>query len=77
MRTPDLGSSYTRTRASPDLSPPAAVARWLTIYTRAGHPVEVEENHRLDVADNEIVFRVSDWAAFTAVIELDGEQEAS
>ncbi|MDA0301044.1 MAG: hypothetical protein O2822_00820 [Chloroflexi bacterium] len=49
----------------------------MTIYTRAGHPVEVEENHRLDVADNEIVFRVSDWAAFTAVIELDGEQEAS
>jgi hypothetical protein len=55
-----------------------AIARWLEIYSAAGHPVEVEENHRLDVTDNEIVFRIRDWDAFTEVMDQHGENaEAS
>jgi len=51
----------------------ATVARWLALYGAARHPVEVEVNHRLDVTDNEVVFRVADWDAFTAIMESDAQ----
>lgn len=53
----------------------AIVARWLALYGAAHEDVEVEVNHRLDVADNEVVFRVADWDAFTAIMEADDLQE--
>lgn len=56
-------------------SDPATVARWLAAYGAAEHPVEVEVNHRLDPSDNEIVFRVADWDAFTAIMEADAGAE--
>lgn len=49
----------------------ATVARWLALYSAARYPVEVEVNHRLDAGDNEVVFRVPDWEAFTAIMEQD------
>ena len=52
----------------------ATVARWLALYGAAHHPVEVEVNHRLDETDNEIVFRVADWGAFTAIMEAEAQQ---
>jgi len=54
-----------------------AIARWLELYSSAGHPVDVETNHRLDATDNEIVFRIRDWDAFTAVMRQHSEADAS
>ncbi|MGE3856812.1 MAG: hypothetical protein AB7G21_07630 [Dehalococcoidia bacterium] len=58
-------------RAELRTTDPATVARWLAAYGAALHPVEVEVNHRLDETDNEIVFRVADWDAFTAIMDED------
>lgn len=54
----------------------AQIVRWLEAYAAEGHPIDVETNHRLAATDNEIVFRVGDWDALTALMERD-EAEAS
>ena len=54
---------------------PQVVAWWLERYAAAGHPVEVESDHRLDPGDNELVFRIADWDAFAAIMEQDHDAE--
>ena len=44
------------------------VARWMADYVRAGHELTFTTRCGDDPDDNEIIFRIADWAAFSAVM---------
>lgn len=41
----------------------------IAAYARAGHRLTFERRHGQRPGDNEIVFRIADWAAFVEVME--------
>lgn len=44
-------------------------ARWLAAYAAEGHPLTLETRCGEAPEDNEIVFRIADWPAFSRVMD--------
>lgn len=53
------------------------IAWWIELYASAGHPIEVEGDHRLDPHDNQLIFRIGDWDAFAAIMEQYGDAKGA